>query len=320
MISDVLKIESIALYGSCARGDTDRISDSDLLIVDSDPKVLSSAEKIFHSLGFSCTAYTWDRLFHMSKHGSLFLQHLKNESIILKDDNSRLDIFLRMFKTRIDYSKDIEATKEIISITGTIINRKPSIGWALDVLAVAVRNLGILELANRGQYVFSLATIYDKLSDVGLLTSSDIQKLMPLRLYKSHYRSQCYNRLPDLAELKLIQRTISKSFGIDFDVNTLTRNKLILNFLTNSERHKDKYCRFRLIEGATIACFDSISDISTNNAQRFFRIVQKQNHYGLFHSDLSIPLRMVAMDVIMDKSANKQVRSNILGLALYGCN
>lgn len=310
MISDVLKVESIALYGSCARGDSDIISDSDLLIVDSDSDVLSFADKTLHSLGFSCAAYTWERLFHMAKHGSLFLQHLKNESIILKDDHFRLDSCLRLFETRPDYSQDIEATKEIISLTGTVTNRKPSIGWALDVLAVAVRNLGILELANRGQYVFSLSSIYDKLSDVGILTSSDIQTLMPLRLCKSQYRSQLYNRLPDLIALRKIQKTISKAFCIDFDVSTLSRDAFLSEFLTKSERHEDKYCRFRLIEGATIACFDSASDVSTNYAQRFFRLVQKQNHYGLFHSDLSRPLRMVAMDVIMAKTANNRLHTD----------
>lgn len=305
MISDVLKVESIALYGSCARGDSDVISDSDLLIVDSDSEALSFADRALHSLGFSCAAYTWARLFHMAKHGSLFLQHLKNESIILKDDHSRLNSFLRVFEPKPDYTQDIEATKEVISLTGIVTSTKPSIGWALDVLAVAVRNMGILELANRGQYVFSLSALYDKLSDVGLLMASDIQTLMPLRLYKSQYRSQLYSRLPDIVALRKIQKTVSKRFGIDFHVCTVSRDTLLSDFLAKSERHEDKYCRFRLIEGATVTCFDSISDISTSSAQRFVRLVQNQNHYGLFHHDLSIPLRTAAMDVITGKTANK---------------
>jgi hypothetical protein len=293
-----LKVQSVALYGSHARREADLISDSDLLIVDSDPTVLSEASTTLCCLGFSCATYTWQRLSRLAAHGSLFLQHLKSESLILKDVDARLENFLESFKPKPDYSHDIDATRELVALTEFVSGQKATIGWACDVLAVAVRNIGILEIANRGQYAFSMAAIYDKLVDFGILTNSDVQTLLPLRLYKSLYRSRRYQSLPALASLKAIQRTISRRFRVDFCSKVLSPGSITSEFIRKSETHHDKYCRLRLLEGGAISYIDRGADLPPEAVRRFNRLIKNHNHYGLFWHDLSVPLRNAVMDII----------------------
>ncbi len=296
-----LNVQSIALYGSHARGDADLISDSDLLIVDSDPNALSEASSALHAHGFSCASYTWQRLSYMVAHGSLFLQHLKTESVILKDANSSLENLLHSFHPKQDYSSDIETTKSVVALTEHICQKKALIGWACDLLAVAVRNIGILEIANRGEYAFSMASIYDKLIDFGVLSHADVRVLQPLRLYKSLYRSRQYTNLPTIRSLQLIQKTISRCFQIDCDSKVLAAEELCQSFLSKSQKHPDKYCRFRLLEGAAVPYLYSSTMLPDDTVHRFNKLVANQNHYGLFYHDLSVPLRDAAMDIINRK-------------------
>lgn len=298
MISHLLKAQSIALYGSHARGDADGISDSDLLVVDQDPDVLSKVSTILHLYGFSCATYTWEKLSQMAAHGSLFLQHLKSESIILRDCDSRLGCFLQSFQPSHDYTNDIEATKQVMSLTAKLCEKKSSIGWACDVLAVAVRNIGILELANRGQYEFSLTNIYDKLIDVGILRKSDVEMVLPLRLYKSLYRSRQYDALPNMSSFKEIQRIILRCFHVDCDYEILSSENLAADLIDKSNKHTDKYCRSRLLEGAVIPCIDGTADLPYAATRKFLRLIEKQDSYNLFCRDLSIPLRDTAMAII----------------------
>jgi hypothetical protein len=237
----------------------------------------------------------------MAHHGSLFLQHLKTESVILKDVNSRLQNLLQSFQPKQDYSRDIQATKSVVALTEHICQKKASIGWACDILAVAVRNVGILEIANRGEYAFSMASIYDKLIDYGILRSADVHVLRPLRLYKSLYRARQYERLPAVSSLQLIQKTVSRRFHIDWDSCVLPAEKFCENLVSRSQKHPDKYCRFRLLEGAAVPWLDETATLPDDSVGRFSRLVANQNNYGLFYHDLSVPLRNAAMDIINHK-------------------
>ena len=96
---------ALAAFGSAARGDHDAFSDRDLLVVTDDVKALKMLKSSFDSMGWSCTAYSWNRLQHAADHGSLFVQHLKQESNIYRDPSNRLADLLANFSTKASYKQ-----------------------------------------------------------------------------------------------------------------------------------------------------------------------------------------------------------------------
>jgi len=186
-----LNIDAVALYGSQLRTDFDNISDRDLLVVGSDINDLINAKEIFERLGFSCGVYTWDRLSRMANNGALFLQHLKQESCVVKDANGRLQTLLSSFQPKGNYEREIEATKNIIALTENISHSNVATGWVLDVLAVAVRNIAILKLANTGRYIFGYAELLDALESTDHISKEACWKLKYLRRWKSYCQMLC---------------------------------------------------------------------------------------------------------------------------------
>jgi predicted nucleotidyltransferase len=64
--------EAEVLFGSASRGDSDDLSDRDILIVDSDIELLRSRRHRLAMQGFSVASYTWRKLIHLSERGALF--------------------------------------------------------------------------------------------------------------------------------------------------------------------------------------------------------------------------------------------------------
>ena len=292
-----LTSESVALYGSQVRGDADAISDRDILLVSSSARSLSGETAALELRGYSSAAYTWNRLRRMVHSGSLFLQHLKNESVIVKDEECKLETLLNEYSPRVDYSRDIEATKRIIGTLDTVSETKESLGWAYDVLAVSVRNLGILELANRGIYTFSYGSVLSGLAKLGMLSASEVETLRALRHFKSLYRSEKYSQVPGIRALQSIHRVVTRRFHIDTDLSVLRPESLTDILLHKSAAHDDKYCRFRLAEGAAIHLVATCRLRDLPCAHRFFNMVRHQNQYGMYFSDLSKPLHDTAVEL-----------------------
>jgi hypothetical protein len=224
-----LNVESVALYGSAARGDTDIHSDCDILLVDDSVAQLQAAARTLRSRGYSCATYTWSRLAHMLIRGSLFVQHLKTEAVILRDHQERLSAFLHSYSPLGDYSADIDATRDVIASADAISDCPWSIGWASDVLAVAVRNIGILHLANEGKYYFSFDGVLGGLRELGRLTNSDIATIRTLRTFKAHYRSRHIDRLPSLKDYLPVHRLVTRRFRVDLDLRVLRNTGLAPN-------------------------------------------------------------------------------------------
>jgi hypothetical protein len=288
-------IDAVALYGSQLRTDFDHISDRDLLAVGSDINGLCVAKKIFEGFGFSCGVYTWDRLDRMVCKGALFIQHLKQESCVVRDTNGRLQTLLSSYEPKADYEREIEATRNIVALTEYISSSSIATGWALDVLAVAVRNIGILKLANTGRYVFGYAELLDALASTGHISKEACWKLKHLRRWKQLYRNGCFGKMPQVNIVQSFQKLIGKAFDIDFDSKLLSLESMRCSLNSRSHNMADRYCRFRLLEGAVGIYLHENYGGNFEVRQRFNRIVKDQNHYGLFCHDLSRPLQDIAI-------------------------
>jgi hypothetical protein len=125
----------------------------------------------------------------LSKGGALFIQHLKIEARITNDPDGRLGAVLDAFRPKSSYQTDIDLNFKLAELAATYPNTAVGGLWAADVLYVALRNFGVLYLAQGGRYVFSYAEILTVLAADGLIDAEGGGDLLWLRLAKSLYRS-----------------------------------------------------------------------------------------------------------------------------------
>ena len=180
---------AFAVFGSAARGDYDFFSDRDLLIVADDETTLREMKAKYDARGWSCTAYSWNRLQSAADQGSLFVQHLKQESKIILDPSERLAHLLSEYSTKANYKSEWNGAA---SLVGDLMEHLPRCEagpmWTLDVLFVGFRSLAVAILADSGMFVFSNAGIIDGLARIGMISKTDSHQLRSLRRFKSLYR------------------------------------------------------------------------------------------------------------------------------------
>jgi len=260
---------SVALFGSKARGDSDLFSDRDLLVI-SESAPCQKALNELHAQGFSPAAYSWGTLNLLSIHGSLFLLHIKLESKILKDDGFRLAGFLSQYEPSKDYSGTFKQSIELASLTSGVPQNPGSTLWAVDVLAVALRNYLVALAAQNGLYIFAYKNLIDFAEFVFKLDSETKQALIRLRELKAVYRNKgaaSMARYSSLDQLHLAQVAFSSISGANI-VGGRRDSHEFATALLNERRLKEPwYHSVRRYEGVYRAigreCFspDEIDEI-----------------------------------------------------------
>lgn len=180
---------SEAVFGSSSRGDSDALSDQDMLIVDNEVATLSARQKFLEAKGWSVASYTFIKLDFLSRKGSLFIQHLKDEAKILRDVDEGLSSTLMAFRPKESYQSEIAENSGLAQLVTMWPNTGAGALWAADVLYVFVRNFGILYLAEKKRYVFSYAAVLEGLAEDGVIEFASVSKLLKLRFAKSLHRS-----------------------------------------------------------------------------------------------------------------------------------
>lgn len=183
-----VRAASEAVFGSCARGDADQLSDRDFLIVDDDPKILNARAQALKAEGVSVAAYTFRKLESLAAKKALFVQHLRLEASIVADRDARLAAVLSAFRPKENYSPEIDDNARLASLIATVPAGAKAELWAADVLYVTVRNFGVLWLAGRQRYLFAYDRILDALREEGVLNGTSVLNLRRLRFLKALYR------------------------------------------------------------------------------------------------------------------------------------
>lgn len=179
---------SEALFGSAARGDSDAMSDRDIMIVDDDVLLLRDRSRTLTSAGWSVASYTFAKLNALSQRGALFIQHIKLESDILVDRDGRLARILADFEPHLSYSEEIRENALLASLAGcTSVGSRGAL-LAADILYVTIRNFGVLSLAERGIHVFAYNAVIDMLESHRLIAPGGARALAALRFLKCLYR------------------------------------------------------------------------------------------------------------------------------------
>ncbi len=184
-----ISASSEAVFGSAARGDADAMSDRDILIIDSDPVVLRTRARVLEADGWSVASYTFAKLEALARKGALFLQHLKLESRIVVDREDRLAKLLAAFQPHSDYSDELGENARLAALAAIVPEGNRGTLLAADILYVAVRNFGVLSLAERGVHAYSFEAIGAALEENGLIAPRGARAIAALRFLKVLYRS-----------------------------------------------------------------------------------------------------------------------------------
>ena len=278
---------SLAVFGSSARGDIDAYSDWDLFIVADDESTLGELKDKYSSMGWSCTAYTWSRLQRAADQGSLFVQHLKQESRILSDPSDRLAHLFDQYATKANYKLEFEGAA---SLVGNLIENLPQCDmgpmWTLDVLCVGFRSLAVSILADEGIYKFSNSGIIEGLIRIGMISREDEFYLHDLRRFKSIYRRGAIDKRIGWSDtvdrVRLIDRTFALGLSTKF-VHTVDVIDLALASGVTAYADSNWYTRCRRVESAlwmleprhNLECAEFLMQ-----RQSLFRIVKSPNTYA----------------------------------------
>lgn len=296
-------IDSIALFGSTIRGDMDRLSDLDTLLISSDWHSLNSAKNLLQNYGFSCSCYNWEKLIFMTKKKALFIQHLKQESYIIKDKGCNLVNLLVSYEPAPNYDTEINLTKKLASITEYFPNNPIGIGWALDILAVSFRNFAILSLANQGEYIFSYYNLIEALLNRGYIGSSDQKNLSKLREYKSSYRNRKFNALPKKDFVFSVQNTLADAFEVDIKPQVISELSF-QHYCLFSEKAigvTNWYFKTRLCEGAFLTWLGLASICNGNQSKpirEILKLITNPNCYSFSSNSSEGDLRFKVIDLI----------------------
>lgn len=186
------RIEAAALFGSQVRGDTDELSDKDILLIGQDVHRQACQDEL-QSFGYSASFYSWNQFEELVREKSLFVQHLKQESKLLRDRNDRLFSLLRSYTPAADYSQRLAANRSLLLLTAGVPESEGGVAWALDVLAVGVRNLAVLENAQSGTFIFGHSDLLQQLARRHSLKKEETELLLRLRKDKVTYRCMSKN-------------------------------------------------------------------------------------------------------------------------------
>ena len=209
---------SITIFGSSTRKDFDKYSDKDLLIVADDISHLEKLKKEYQKEGWSVSSYTYSKLSYISKIGGLFIEHLKNEGEIIRDDNNKLETILNSHISKNNYDIELKETKEFFNILTKIPKRTISYAWFCDTFFVGLRNYLIYENANNRMYEFSYIGLLNNLYNKKRISKLDFNLLKELRVIKRNYREGIKDELPSIEYIYKIYE-IARKLGFLSELN-----------------------------------------------------------------------------------------------------
>jgi hypothetical protein len=182
---------AIWLYGSHSRGDPDRLSDLDVLLVaanETDKISLAPLEDF--SVAPSVSRYTWDEIESMAKYGSLFLQHVAMEGRPIFESPGaagRLKSLLLNLRPYQLAVRDIKGFFRVHSdVAGSLSSDDASLIFEASTLATVFRHACILGCSLIGEPCFSRAGPVARLVlawDLPAVWSKDFPALYRYRLF-----------------------------------------------------------------------------------------------------------------------------------------
>lgn len=253
---------SIAKFGSTVRKDNDHLSDSDLLIVIDNDKNFdyNLLSDFLTGKNYNIAYYNYDKLKYLSKKGSLFIQHLKQESEIIIDNSELLKNILNEYKPKSSYQTELDSALNYFKSISILPNTNQVNLWYCDYLYVLLRNYLVFYTANNKEYIFSFRKLLSKIIQENNLSQATYKVLEQLRDFKHNYRSINsitinQNQIDDVVQaLNKIGINVSISFVPNIQFREKVEGKIYNSNLPNyyKLRLQESIYRMLKIKNATL--------------------------------------------------------------------
>lgn len=178
---------SMCVIGSVARKSFDLISDKDLLVVGDENEARNHLTPYLEG-GWNISRYSHEAFVEMVGNGSLFVQHVKQDGRLIRDDGDFLNGILLSYRMKESYASELkEALLPLMHLSFECEDYWVSLLKA-DIAYVSIRNACILHRASIGKPIFDFTTLIDWISNEVGLNSPHKDALISLRELKYSYR------------------------------------------------------------------------------------------------------------------------------------
>lgn len=243
----ILEAEVEIAFGSYCRGEIDALSDRDILIIDKDYDVLSDRYSQLSKQGYSVAKYDWNRFNKLVSKQSLFIQHLKQEGLVLNDRCGSFDKAIINFKPKTSYEIELKENEHLFDLLKVYPKTQKGLFWFLDTLYVSLRNYGILYLASFKKYHFSFSDILKELAALNIISPNDVDFLSQLRETKFAYRND-KNIVDEKSLFEFVNRVINAvRLILKFDPISVDPSK-INDFVHKPDLKASNYCHIKYLE------------------------------------------------------------------------
>nr|WP_244982283.1 nucleotidyltransferase domain-containing protein [Corallococcus exercitus] len=158
--------EGVIIFGSFARGDYTEASDIDVI------QITPKRKRSYSSGRVSVAVYTQTQLLKMARHGDLFAAHVVREGKIIAGPQALMTEIQSAFAPRASYEGfrgDLRAALPLIDVSPQLYQLRTKRYDSL--VQFLLRSWVYSLLADRGDYVFSMREVADRLDDARLVVS-----------------------------------------------------------------------------------------------------------------------------------------------------
>lgn len=222
---------SICIFGSKARGTADEISDLDVLFVGEQSSELDDIVKQWKNQKWNVSVFNHAAFERLADLKILFIQHLKQEGQIIRDDKDFLNNLFARYSPKKDYSGERNDSLRQIAMLPSLNGRYWHDLCLADITYVLFRNAAILHLANEEKYCFQYEDLINHMATIFRLTNEQVEAIRNLRSLKHGYRqriegmtlppnfdvikdavSKIIEQLPDQASSSIAEKRTTKNY------------------------------------------------------------------------------------------------------------
>jgi predicted nucleotidyltransferase len=174
------------LYGSAARGDTDSLSDVDVLVAGK-PDAAVLLQLPYRRPQLSVVQYDWEELELMASYGSLFLHHVRLEGQPMRaEGESRLSALLDGLPHYDRAARELASFVSVLDDVESSLAGDHSPAFELSVIATALRHSCILGCYAIGRPTFGRVSAFEVFLTHGGFDAllEEVQQLYFFRLHE----------------------------------------------------------------------------------------------------------------------------------------
>lgn len=184
---------SVWLYGSHARGDSDRFSDIDIFVAGALPDGNVIKSLAFDGQPLSVSQYSWEEVGAMADYGSLFLHHLRLEGKPLLESAGTCRL-VRLLEHLVSYKlfrRDLGAFRLTIADIREGFRAGSTPEFEMAVLGTVLRHSSVLGCYLLGRPCFGRTEAIERVGEAVGLTPETVRAFTILYLFRLREDGRC---------------------------------------------------------------------------------------------------------------------------------